>query len=404
MKINFRLKCISTQESPVKISCNGKTFNIVHEETLLIEKELDISPSDDSIKQSPILSVQNFQVGSKSKLEIDSFCINSIDVDQGELQDFLSFDVIDNKYVDDHRLDKVSEIHLNGQLNLIVRDNMKKFFWSPYYSSFKRNDFVFDNRLVCHFENTTFEDVFGYGVETAEPWLLEQQMKKKVYENLPHPPYAEDKNYEFGCFGCSVTRGSALLPKDAWPVLLTADPLNLSLGGLGIDGIYLNLVNALKKFRWDTTVILLPNLARKLTRFTLPSGAVTRVPSTLQSEWANMDFKHWGWKTFNRQLSKDDLVRWKNLYNKNFKFLVNGHCEEYSRRIIKMIIEVCRKSGRPFYLSSWEEETYEHLESLDIADNLLPFFNKIDLARDNIHPGPKSHKDWIEKSLITKRT
>ncbi len=398
MKINFRLKCISTQESPVKISCNGKTFDIVHGETLSIEKEFDISPSDDSIKQSPILSVQNFQVGTESKLEIDSFCINSIDLDQEEIQDFLSFDVINNQYVDDHSLDKVSEIHLNGELKLTVKENMKKFFWCPYYYSFKRNDFVFDNRLVCHFENTTFEGVFGRDIETAEPWLLDQQMKKKVYENMPHPPHEQDKNYEFGCFGCSVTRGSALIPKDAWPMLLTGDPLNLSLGGLGIDGIYLNLVNALKKFNWDTTVILLPNLTRKLTRFTLPSGAVTRVPSTLQSEWANMSFKHWAWKTFNRQLSKDDLDRWKKLYNRNFKFLVDGHCEEYSRTIIRMIIEVCKKSGRPFYLSSWDEETYDYLESSQVPDNVLPFFEKVDLARDMIHPGPKSHRNWIEES------
>jgi len=404
MKINLRLKLVSTQEPPIRISYNGKDIDLAHDETLEVEKEFDISPSADVIKQSPILSVQNFQVGTESKLEIDSFCINSIDVDQAEIQDFLSFDVINNKYVDDHRLDKVAEIHLNGELNLILKENMKKFFWSPYYSSDKRNDFVFDNRLVCYFENTSFESVFGYGIETAEPWLLEQQMKKKVYENMPHPPYDKDKNYEFGCFGCSVTRGSALLPNEVWPMLLTEDPLNLSLGGLGIDGIYLNLVNALKKFNWETTVILLPNLTRKLTRFTLPSGAVTRVPSTLQSEWATMDFKHWAWKTFNRQLSQDDLNRWKKLYNRNFKFLVNGNCEEYSRRIIRMIIEVCKKSGRPFYLSSWDEETYDYIESTMASDNVLPFFEKIDLARDNIHAGPKSHKDWIEKSGLTKRT
>jgi hypothetical protein len=69
-----------------------------------------------------------------------------------------------------------------------------------------------------------------------------------------------------------------------------------------------------------------------------------------------------------------------------------------------MIIEVCKKSGRPFYLSSWDEETYDYIESSMASDNVLPFFEKIDQARDNIHAGPKSHKDWIEKSRLTKRT
>ena len=77
---------------------------------------------------------------------------------------------------------------------------------------------------------------------------------------------------------------------------------------------------------------------------------------------------------------------------------MDGHCEEYSRTIIRMIIEVCKKSGRPFYLSSWDEETYDYLESSQVPDNVLPFFEKVDLARDMIHPGPKSHRNWIEES------
>ena len=99
----------------------------------------------------PILTVQNFEVSGESKLEIDSFCINSINVDHEEMQDFLAFEVKDNKYVVDHLLEKISEIHLNGELNLLVKVNMQKFFWSPFYSSDKRNDFVYDNRLVCSF-------------------------------------------------------------------------------------------------------------------------------------------------------------------------------------------------------------------------------------------------------------
>ena len=368
MKINFRLKLVSTQESPVRVSFNGDTFDLKHEETLGIEKEFDISPSNNSVDQSPILTVQNFEVGGGSKLEIDSFCINSISVEQKEMQDFLAFEVKDNKYVDDHILEKTSEIHLNGELNLVVKNNINRFFWSPFYSSKKRNDFVYDNRLVC-----SFVDEHGI-LETMTPWQVDVQIEKKEYNNVPHPPFDEDNNYEFGCFGCSVTHGVGLDKDQVWPSLLSPNHLNLALSSLGIDGIYLNLVNALKKFDWNTTVIVLPNWERKIMRYNLPTGQIIRVPSTINSEWAHSLFKHWAWQTFNRQLSRDDVIRWKKQYNRNFKFLMEDKCGEYSRRVLDKIIGVCREAGKPLYLSSWDEETYEYLVSHPTFNNVLPFF------------------------------
>ena len=78
-------------------------------------------------------------------------------------------------------------------------------------------------------------------------------------------------------------------------------------------------------------------------------------------------------------------------------------CGEHSRRVLDKIIGVCREAGKPLYLSSWDEETYEYLESHPKFNNVLPFFEKIDLAKDQVHPGPKSHKEWSDKA-ITKIT
>jgi hypothetical protein len=70
---------------------------------------------------------------------------------------------------------------------------------------------------------------------------------------------------------------------------------------------------------------------------------------------------------------------------------------EYSRRVLDKIVKVCHEANKPLYLSSWDEETYDYLESH--FDNVLPFFEKIDYAQDQAHPGPKSHMTWVDKSM-----
>lgn len=385
MRINFGLKLFSTQKSPVRILLDDNSFDLLDADTIEIKKELDISP-DDSAEQYPILEIQNLQEGIDAKLEIDSFCINSIDVGPEEMQDFFSLSVEGNKYADDGLIEKVSEICFNGKLNLMVGKNIRKFFWSPFYSSRKRNDFVYDNRLACLAEGTDHYPT------------IDERLGEKVYTNLPHKDIDRNNDFKLGCFGCSITFGTGLDYKEAWPSLLTHDHLNFSLPSLGIDGIYLNLVNSLKKFEWKTTVIVLPNWERKILRFHLPSGEVTRVPTTLTHEWAQGHFTHWAWKTFNRQLSEDDRRRWKKIYQKNFRSLVDGKVERYSKKVLTKIVKLCENHDRPLYLTSWSEDTYDSLESFVESDRILPFFEKIDEARDMVHPGPNSHKKWADQT------
>lgn len=386
MKINFQLKLFSKQESPVRISYNNETFNLTDTGILEIEKEIDLYPNDKSVEHYPILEIKNLEEGTKSKLEINSFYINSVDVEAGEMQDFFSLTVTGNKYASDCLIEKVSEICFNGKLNLIVKKNMKRFFWSPFYTSDKRNDFVYDNRLACLAEGTEHYQ------------NLDQRLGEKVYLNLPHKTIDENKSFGLGCFGCSVTFGTALDYKEVWPSLLTQNHLNLSLPGLGIDGIYLNLLNGLKKFDWQTTVIVLPNWERKILRFHLPSGQVTRVPAALTSEWAHHQFKHWAWKTFNRQLTQSDRSRWKNIYQKNFQSMMDGKVEKYSKKILTMIVDLCERHGKPLYLTSWDEDVYTELKSFIESKRILPFFETIDEAVDRLHPGPDSHKKWADKA------
>ena len=386
MKINFNLRLTSTQKSPVEISYDNQTSSLVDGELLQVEKEIAITPDGESIQNYPLLEIRNLEEGIDAKLEIGSFCINSVDVDQEEMQDFFSLAMSGNRYSDDGLLEKVSEICFNGELNLVIGSNIRRFFWSPFYASRSRNDFVYDNRLACSTE------------DTAHHRTIDERLGEKVYSNIPHHDIDQDNRFELACFGCSVTFGTGLEEDEVWPSLLSTNHLNLSVAGLGIDGIYLNLLNGIKKFDWQTTVIVLPNWERKILRFRLPSGEITRVPTTLTGEWAHNHFKTWAWKTFNRQLSETDRQRWKRMYQKNFKSLVDGRVEDYSKKILTKIVGLCERYDRPLYLTSWDEDTYHSLESFIGPDKILPFFDRLDEAKDMAHHGPKSHQKWADLS------
>jgi len=207
MKINFNLRLKSTQKSPVKITYDDQTSSLIDGEVLEVEKEIAITPDGESIQNYPILEIRNLQEGIDPRLEIKSFCINSMDVDQEEMQDFFSLTMSGTRYSDDGLLEKVSEICFNGVLNLVIGSNIRRFFWSPFYASRNRNDFVYDNRLACVLD------------DSAPHLTTDERIGEKVYSNLPHRDLDQDNKFELGCFGCSVTFGTGLEQNEVWPSL-----------------------------------------------------------------------------------------------------------------------------------------------------------------------------------------
>lgn len=65
-------------------------------------------------------------------------------------------------------------------------------------------------------------------------------------------------------------------------------------------------------------------------------------------------------------------------------------------------IEITAKANNitTFY-SSWNEPTYEMVEQLVDQNRLISYPNVVDRARDNGHPGPKTHKQW-KNNIIEK--
>jgi hypothetical protein len=239
-----------------------------------------------------------------------------------------------------------------------------------------------------------------YGTD-IRPYRGDPRTSVKKYLNRPHHDYRIDKIYDFACFGCSVTYGDGLSVKDVWGNLLSADPLNLAVPSLGLDGIFLNLKNALDKFRFEKIIILLPNFERRLVRLKLAAmDAVCRIPvNAVSMDWHHSRIKHWAWDMMGVQHDRSDLEEWKQTYIKKCRDMIlqQDGGSGYSKRIFDRLIGLLVNSGKEFYLSSWDEEMFAHLRDRVDGDRILPFFRRMDTALDNTHPGPESHRQWVQQ-------
>ncbi len=201
--------------------------------------------------------------------------------------------------------------------------------------------------------------------------------------------YRGARKYEFGCFGCSVTRGAGLKKGYEWPALINLElgsVINLAESGLGADGIFLNLRCGLKEFNVDKVVILWPDLIRRCFRWRI-DGLHSRIPVTIRYEPGAGDHIH--------QLPmKKDIAKFLIRYRRG---CVSGRVSRRSQRIIARTVKLLRGRGISAWHSSWSEETYSYLESLALGSALLPRFPKNDQgAMDGIHPSAHQQRSWYE--------
>ena len=109
--------------------------------------------------------------------------------------------------------------------------SVKEEFWFPYYFSSNANDFVYSNNLA------TCKNEFGCTVD-------ETKSHSKIHLNIPyHPNNFQNENKNIA-LGCSFTYGQGIEKCTTYPSLLGYS--NYGVNGIGIDSIYLNLLNLLK--------------------------------------------------------------------------------------------------------------------------------------------------------------
>jgi hypothetical protein len=394
MRFNFKILlepsiknqsiCLSPSDKIKKFNLDFQKIDLKDDSARLVMFELDLDYF--SLPESlTLFTFDGFVPGLNQKITIKDVVING----QGSSEDFFNlfnFSVKKNKFILDYDIENCFEICFNGDLLLSITKNKSRIFWCPYYFSDKKDDFVFRNWYLD-----------DYGSDTI-PYSGDPRTSKKNYMNEPHHYYDKNLKYSFASFGCSVSYGTGLTNKQIWSNLIDKNNINLSLAGLGFDGIFLNLKNAIKKFKFDKVIILLPNFDRRLLRVKFSKmNAYCRITvNTDTIDWYHTRFKHWAWQNMGVWCDNEQLEQWKKKFKKKAFDMVMGFKDNaFSKRVLDRLLRLLKQSDKQFYLSSWDEEVYNHLMNIEsITGNILPFFKKIDYAIDCAHPGPRSHAAW----------
>jgi hypothetical protein len=153
---------------------------------------------------------------------------------------------------------------------------MKNFF--DYHYSKEKNDYIFNIGTVGCPTKTRCSDTCREIHENVnlEPYYNLKELKnKKKLEN------------SVACFGCSITWGYGVSEENTWPSMLESKinvpVLNFGLSGLGIDGIYNNLLKSLEYFQFKKIIFLFPTFERRLLRFKF-NEFFFKIPINLQTK------------------------------------------------------------------------------------------------------------------------
>lgn len=360
--------------------------------TVEIEAELDYHDLPETIT---LCDFTGFTGGVGQRVMIQSPRLNDRVMDMTEFSDLLQLRAQGNPHTPDHVLTNCHEVCFNGRLELVVRANRDRLFWCPAYHSDRRGDFVFNNMF------------FDRPIESAGipadviTFSHDPRHKQRVYRNAPHHDHDTQHVYDLAAFGCSVTYGTALSPRDTWPSILSTRPLNLGMAGLGIDGVFLNVQAALRKFRFDRMVLLLSSPHRTVVRLPMPAtGGWARISVAPQSDWYHSAFKHWAWQNMGTLHDRGMIEQWRRMYTARAWRLAlgeDGDVARYQQRTLARLVRLCERSGVPYHVGSYDEETHGMIQRVVPEPRRLPFFHTQDLAWDSRHPGPASQREWAEQ-------
>jgi hypothetical protein len=387
-------------ELSFEISINDKdsalsleTIDILHN---IISKKItyDFNNPVDKIK---IFSLKNFIPGKMQSVTILSMKVNG--ENYTDFHKFCSFEMINNRYVDNRYLKKQNVLCFNGNFYFNIKDNLKQFLFFPYYYSLIEDDFIYNNIMHdCDNPKGCLHGSGGFDRENTSS--REPSHKNKTWSNVPYNQkiLTKGQEIELACFGCSVTYGKSMYKQDCWPQLVSKNiktkVINFGQPALGADSIYQILKHSLNEFKIKKVIILFPDLKRVLAIFK-KSNNFFRLPVVFtKNDHSGTFYNNNFWFNLN------EIGRLVSEYKKNLNI---DSYELYSKKFILKIKELLIKKEILFLFSSWDKETYSFLETELDKNTLLPYFETIDTTKEagpyEKFPGSRSHKTWIEKSL-----
>ena len=201
----------------------------------------------------------------------------------------------------------------------------------------------------------------------------------------------DDTRKRIGFFGCSITAGEGLNTPDTWwhqvGTALDLNIMNFGVGGAGIERIArtYSMINNLIDF--DYAVILLPNISRIL--YAVPDENYDMSPVNFVPRYTHAHFSK--------------------VYNKFYKAYDNNKFFDSAISNINWILD--NSKDKKIILASWCPDTLYAISECSTAPYLpVPFAYLGDLARDELHPGVVSNRefarvlldyidetDWIDK-------
>jgi hypothetical protein len=318
-------------------------------------------------KTFTLFTLKNLKPGLSQGFIIEKILFDGFEINHWK--DFLSFNMIDNPYVKNILLDRENDLRFNGEMKILL--DSKKVFWNFWYSSKKKIGWIFNQ----NFHGCKNEDGCYVGEKNPhEENFLYLPYDKNIF-------YEKNKQTEYLILGCSITYGAGIEKNKIWPNKINKKNINLSCSSFGVDSIYITLKNALQEFTFDKVIILFPDLNRRLLRIK-NYETIYSIPLTIRHEINSPAFlnNYYGITKKNLSLGIDKTKR----------KMCNDIDNIYSKKIMKKISNIFNVDK--IFVSSWNRETYQLLPKY--FKNILPFFDRIDLANDNDHPGAKSHEKW----------
>jgi hypothetical protein len=371
IKFSFKLRCRPRGKNFSIVV--GKTSHTIRENCDL---ELDVEHNYSNQDNLKLFSLVGLTAGLDQQITVMDIKRNNIFFEN--FFSFCEFQMKNNLYVESKTLAPCWELCFNGDFVLNINFDRRQFESSTQYRSKSREDFVYNNDLLgCNAPHNCYPAGCG-GVDTSH---------RSLFLNRPYAlKYHAGYSYDYGCFGCSVTAGSGLMRGQEWPSLLGGENysvINLALGGLGPDGIFLNLRSALREFNLGAVIVLWPNLERQCLRWRVDDWHL-RLPVTVTSPASCMQ-GIW------------DTPRYQALFLRFLGSCASGRIAVRGRRIISRAVAFLKNHDIPAWHSSWCPDTYYHLQSLDLGSALLPLFPKNDRgALDKWHPSSHQQRSWYE--------